>query len=187
MLAKENARNPAWTADYNGLGHLQHIYFKNLDEASEYQVQRRVNPRFKGKMVTMSGNHVKGSRKDGHWHLLQNHRIGWSEDGKGEGKRTGERHRGWSDRMRFRVDACFITTTLMMTMVELQESLDCTRQLPVPIEGPQFLWEEPVQCTEELVCGCQREQWRLLVVRTGEQIKRNGIGMSNGGTCRVPA
>jgi len=70
MLAKENARNPAWTADYNGLGHLQHIYFKNLDEASEYQVQRRVNPRFKGsngaKMVTMPGDHVKGPREDGH-------------------------------------------------------------------------------------------------------------------------
>ena len=38
-------------------------------------------------------------------------------------KRTGERHLGWSDRVRFRVDARFITTTIMMTMVELQESL----------------------------------------------------------------
>ena len=38
-------------------------------------------------------------------------------------KRTGERHLGWSDRVRFRVDARLITTTIMMTIVELQESL----------------------------------------------------------------
>ena len=89
-IAKENARNPAWTADYNGLGWIITLHmFRNLVEVVPETKSKWVNPRFKGsngaETVTMSKNHVKDRAKMDIDIFPETTKI----DGQKDGEKTG--------------------------------------------------------------------------------------------------